>query len=164
MQPRELLIQVPHLRRMLPLLPILLPIPRLLMFSLLHHLGRARPKHQQVRRRSHKHACQGSEHAPPVPLVQDAIDTAWDVVADGVAEWLPRGGVREREGDGQRRLDGKVHGRQGGLEGGEGGAGQRAVGYDASDEGLVDGGAEEGAVADMISRSVWRREDVGRRR
>ena len=50
------------------------------------------------------------------------------------------------------------------MEGGELGAGEGAVGYDAVDEGLVDGGAEEGAVAGgwlilMREGGIWRWRD-----
>ena len=48
------------------------------------------------------------------------------------------------------------------MQGGELGAGEGAVGYDAVDEGLVDGGAEEGAVAGRLvsmdeGGSCWER-------
>lgn len=56
-------------------------------------------------------------------------------------------GVCERHDDGEGGLDGEVDGGELGLQGGELGARQGAVGDDPVDEGLVEGGAEEGAVA-----------------
>jgi len=56
-------------------------------------------------------------------------------------------------------LDGEVDGGQGGLEGGELGTGEGAIGYDAVDEGLEDGGAEEGAIAEAKEKSVGNTSD-----
>ena len=58
-----------------------------------------------------------------------------------------RAGVGEGEEHGQRRLQTEVDGEDGGLETGELGPRQAAVGDDAVDESLVDGGAQEGSVA-----------------
>lgn len=49
-------------------------------------------------------------------------------------------------------MQGEVDGGEGGLEGGELGAREGAVGDDAVDKGLVDGAAEEGAIASRVGR------------
>lgn len=51
-------------------------------------------------------------------------------------------------------MQGEVDGGEGGLQGGELGAGEGAVGDYAVDEGLVDGAAEEGAVTGGVVESV----------
>ena len=61
-----------------------------------------------------------------------------------------RGWVREDHEERRDRLQREVGGERGFLEGAELGAGQRAEGYYAAEEGLEEGAAEEGAVA-----GVW---------
>lgn len=56
-------------------------------------------------------------------------------------------GICEGEEDRASGLQREIDGEDGGLEGCELGAWEAVVGYDAADEGLEDGGAEEGAVA-----------------
>ena len=51
-------------------------------------------------------------------------------------------------------MQGEVDGGEGGLECGELGPGKGAVRNYAVDEGLVDGAAEEGAIADIMFQSV----------
>lgn len=64
--------------------------------------------------------------------------------------------VGEGHGEGEGGLQGEVDGEGVGLEGGEVGAGEDAEGDDAGDEGVVDVGPEEGAVAG--EGLVWYRE------
>ena len=58
-------------------------------------------------------------------------------------------------------MKGEVDGCEGGLQGGKLGTGKGAVGNYAVDEGLVDGGAEEGAIANRVVGSM---DDRGVRR
>ena len=71
------------------------------------------------------------------------METTWDVGETGGL--LPR--VGQGEDDGERGLNGKVDGEDGGLERGDLRAGEGAVGAYAADKGLEDLGAEEGSVA-----------------
>ena len=58
-------------------------------------------------------------------------------------------------------MNGEVDGCEGGLQGGELGTGEGSIGHDAVHKGLIERGAEEGAIAGRGSRSV---DDKCRRR
>ena len=58
-------------------------------------------------------------------------------------------------------MDGEVDGCKGGLQRGELGTGKGSIGHDAVHEGLIERGAEEGAIA---GRSVGSVDDKCRRR
>lgn len=120
------------------------------MFSQPHNLirPRARPhKIQQVRRQYGRH---GRGHAPPILRGQKpCIPRRRDGTTTTQQRVFARGGtgICKGEEDGASGLQREIDGEDGGLEGCELGAWEAVVGYDAADEGLEDGGAEEGAVA-----------------
>lgn len=61
------------------------------------------------------------------------------------------GRVGEERDEGEDGLEGEVGGEEFGLQDGEGGAREVLEGYYALEEGVEDGGAEEGAVAVIIT-------------
>lgn len=154
MQSRKPPIQPLHLLTVLPGIVVLLPIPRLLVLPLLHDPRRQGAQVRPIDGRGDKHPHHGRQDRHPVlggQHAEDAAAAAWGLWG---SRWRAEGrgggaktGVRQRHDDGQGGLDGEVDRRQLGLQGGELGPRQGAVGDDPVDEGLVDGGAEERAVA-----------------
>jgi hypothetical protein len=121
-----------------------LPIPRLLMLPLHHHARRLRPHVHQINQR-------GYEHGAEEPGVQGVGGTlAYGGGGEEGQEARGAGGVGQQEGEWESGLQGEVDGEGGFLEGAELGAREDAVGYYAGDEGLEEGAAEEGAVAETM--------------
>ena len=73
MQPRKPSIQLHHLLRVLPLIIILLPIPRLLVLPLLHNLRSGWSKRQQIGSTGHKHPGDRYEHVIPILPLENTI-------------------------------------------------------------------------------------------
>ena len=145
MQSRKPRIQPLHLLTVLPRIVILLPIPRLLMLPLLHDPRRHGAQVRPIDRRRDQHAHHRRQDRKSVLGSQHAEDaTAWRLGGEAGGAMA---GICQRHDDGEGGLDGEVDGGELGLQGGELGPGKGAVGDDSVDEGLVEGGAEEGAIA-----------------
>lgn len=131
---------------MRPSIVAFLSISCLLMFPQSHDLGGLRAHIYQIQQRSDKH---GSDQIRIHFVVCRGRRSGGRVGCGGCSgdggdqgPW-----VCKPHGERRKRLQHEVRWENGLLKGAELRAGEGAVGYDAADEGLEDGGAEEGAIA-----------------
>ena len=116
------------------------------MFPLLHDLRRRGAQVKPVDQTRGKDRHDRDEGATAAGFGEEAAESGGSgETGEGSAG--AGAGVGEGQQDGQGALQAEVDGEDGRLETGELGARQAAVGDDAVDEGLVDGGAEQGSVA-----------------
>ena len=107
----------------------------------LHQPRHPRLDDHQIRQPGNKYTRQRHTHPPQ--------RRAHEAAAHGFRDWIGKG-----QDGWQGGLQGKVHGEQLGLQGGELSARQGAEGDDAAHEGLPGLGAEEGAEA--VERDISR--------
>ena len=112
------------------------------MFPLLHDPRRQGAQVRPIDRRRDEHAHYRRQNRGSVLGGQHAEDAALRLGGGGAQT-----GICQRHDDGEGGLDGEVDGGELRLQGGELGAREGPVGDDSVDEGLVEGGAQEGAVA-----------------
>jgi hypothetical protein len=135
MQNGKPLIQRRHLHTLLPLLPVLLALDRLLPLAPTHRRRRRGPHGPPIHGAADGHGRDAGERGVVRRREQRRAEA-------GRGVW-----VREGEAEGQYGLHAEVDGEEALLQLGELRAREGLVGDDAADEGVEYGGAEEGAVA-----------------